>query len=584
MLTSSASSSPAVAASARVAPTWRERMLAAWRAPRSPQAIVFILVLWFTVTANWALWMRLGHVDGHNGSPWVLRAQFLLLVVPALTMVLSLTAWPRGMKPVWALLLVVAAATQHFMLAYGTVVDPGMVRNVLQTHASESADLLHPLLLLHLAVVVVVPLVWLWQVPVQRAGALRSLWRTTAMAVAAALVLVGSVFAMYRDLAPVVRNNMALRFMLNPASPVLSTLDVVVKPLFKRPKPFVSIAAGATLGPGLTAAQGAERVPLLVLVVGETARSDHFGLNGYERDTTPELARRGVLSWTNVRSCGTSTLESVPCMFSHLGRSGYLKRVAQYDNLLDVLQTAGLAVLWLDNQAGCKGVCERVPSASTDDAQKTPAGQALCTDGECLDLLMLEGLDERIARLPEDARARGVVLVLHQMGSHGPAYHRRSAPERKVFEPECRTHALADCPRDQLINVYDNSIRETDHFLGRTLDWIAARKDRYDGGMVYVSDHGESLGEMGLYLHGMPYAVAPDVQKHVPLVAALGPLGARRGIDTACLQAGLGQPLTHDNLYHSVLGLLDVRSPTYQQGLDMFASCRPATQRVAQAS
>ena len=132
--------------------------------------------------------------------------------------------------------------------------------------------------------------------------------------------------------------------------------------------------------------------------------------------------------------------------------------------------------------------------------------------------------------------------------------------------------------------MYDNAIRETDDFLGRTLDWIAARKDRYDGGMVYVSDHGESLGEVGLYLHGMPYAVAPDVQKHVPLVAALGPLGARRGIDTACLQAGLGQPLTHDNLYHSVLGLLGVRGPTYQQGLAVFASCRPPTQRVVQAS
>jgi lipid A ethanolaminephosphotransferase len=545
--------------------------------------VVLVLVVWLALSANWALWLRLGAVDGYNGAAWLLRVKFVLLILPALTLGLGFTAWPRGMKPVWGVLLVVAAAAQHFMLAYGAVVDTGMVRNVLQTHVSESADLWHPMLLVHL-LVVVLPLAWLWQVPVRRLGPWRALGRTVVMCVAAAAVLVLGVFAMYRDLAPVVRNNMALRFMLNPVSPVLSVADVVLKPLLRRPRPFVEIAHGATLGPAMVANTGTQRPPLLVLVVGETARADHFALNGYARDTTPELAGRGALSWTQVRSCGTSTLESVPCMFSHLGRTDFVKRGAEYENLLDVLQEAGLAVLWLDNQAGCKGVCARVPSASTDDMHATAAGKALCTGDECLDLLMLEGLDERIAQLDDARRARGVVLVMHQMGSHGPAYHRRSAPERKRFQPECRTHALADCAQEHLVNVYDNSILETDHFLARTVDWIRARAGRYDGAMLYVSDHGESLGEMGLYLHGMPYAVAPDVQKHVPMVAVLDKLGQRRHVDGECLKAARHEPLSHDHLYHTVIGLLDVLTPTYQPALDAFARCRTAPARVAAAS
>jgi lipid A ethanolaminephosphotransferase len=435
-------------------------------------------------------------------------------------------------------------------------------------------------LLAHLVLVAGLPVAWLWQVPVLRAGGWGSLRRTVVLLMGAAALLVLVVLGMYRDLAPVVRNNMALRFAFNPLSPVLSMADVLVKPLLRQPRPFVSIAGGAQLD---AAYAGAARPALLVLVVGETARADHFGLNGYARDTTPELARRDVLSWRHVQSCGTSTLHSVPCMFSHLGHTAFERRVADYDNLLDVLQQAGLAVLWLDNQAGCKGVCDRVAHASTEDAAHSVAGEGLCTDGECLDDLLLEGLDERIAQLPKERRQRGVVLVMHQMGSHGPAYYKRSTPETKAFQPECATNALASCAQEALVNVYDNSIRHTDRFLAHTLDWLRARSQHYDPGFLYLSDHGESLGEMGLYLHGMPYAVAPMAQKHVPMVAWAGPLGARSGVDVECLGGTLNAELTHDNLYHTVLGLMGVRSATYQSALDAFATCRKNESKAGSA-
>ena len=545
----------------------------AWSAPRSPQAVVLVLSLWLLLTTNWALWLRLPHLDGYDGSLGLLVLRLLPLGLGGILALLSLTAWPRGMKPLWLALLLVAGSAQYFMIAYGTVMDSGMVNNILQTDWRESSDLFNPHLLLQLLLVAGLPAAWLVPLRVRRPrGPMQSALRMLALLALALALLAASVFASYRDLAPVVRNNLWMRHMLNPVSPVLASLDAALKPLLRPKRPFASIAAGATLGASYAAQP---KPPLFVIVVGETARAANWGLNGYARDTTPQLARRQVLNWSNVTSCGTSTRESVPCMFSHLGRDAFYKSKVDYDNLVDVLHNAGLAVLWLDNQAGCKGVCDRIPSASTADRVNTPDGKALCTpDGECLDAIMLSGLDERIAALPRERRERGVVLVLHEMGSHGPAYYKRSTPETKVFQPECLTNALSSCTREQVVNVYDNSIRYNDLFLSQTIDWLARQQAHYQTGMLYMSDHGESLGELGIYLHGMPYAMAPDTQKHIPMVAWLGNLGERTGVSERCVRGRLDAPLSHDNLFHTVLGLLDVASPTYEKPMDALAACR----------
>jgi len=377
--------------------------------------------------------------------------------------------------------------------------------------------------------------------------------------------------AIYPVLAPLVRNHMELRYLPNPIVPVWSAVRVATRRLGNRPGPLLPISVGAALG---TSHAASARPPLLVLVIGETARGDHFGLNGYRRDTTPELAAKGVMSFRNVRSCGTSTLASVPCMFSSLGKEKFESRKADQENLLDVVHAAGMAVLWLDNQAGCKGVCDRVASVSTGDLAGTPAEARLCADSECLDEALLVGLDARLAALPAEQRKNGVLLVMHQMGSHGPAYARRSPAAYKRFEPECRTTTLGDCVPAELVNAYDNSIAYTDHVLAATIDW-ARNQTNYAPALLYVSDHGESLGEYGVFLHGLPYPFAPEAQKHVAMVAWLGEgAAARDRLDVACLRRRLDEPLSHDHLYHSVLGLLDVTTPTYDRRLDIWSPCK----------
>jgi lipid A ethanolaminephosphotransferase len=308
---------------------------------------------------------------------------------------------------------------------------------------------------------------------------------------------------------------------------------------------------------------------VLVLVLGETARAANFSLLGYARQTNPELARLDVVALSDVHSCGTSTEVSVPCMFSRDGRANYDEaRIRQSEGVLQVLARAGYAVQWRDNQSGCKGVC----AGTGIDYRKLKADAApgLCRDGECYDEILVESLRADIAAVQRDT-----VIVLHMMGNHGPAYHRRYPPAFRRFQPDCQTAQLRDCSRAEVVNAYDNAILYTDHVLADIVRTLDTASTRLDTAMLYVSDHGESLGEGGFYLHGLPYRIAPEVQTRVPMLLWLSPdFAASAAIDRSCLQAQAALPRSHDNLFDSVLGALQVETVDYRAELDLFAACR----------
>ncbi len=555
-------------------PSWIERVDAWMARPRSTRNVVLWLSLYLAIAANWPLWFDLARIGGAPSVYLRSVGAMALLLVAGTVALLSLTAWSRWVKPLWFAVVVLAAVVQHYMLAYRIVMDPSMLANASQTDVHEIGDLLSWRMVFNVMLVSVPAAWWLWRVRIVRMSVWTQTWRNLALCVGALAVAVGGGMAMNRELAPLMRNNVHVRYMLNPLATVYSGATVALRPLFKHSRKLIPMTAGAALGASYA---GQVRPPLFVIVVGETARADHFALNGYARDTTPELAKREVLSYRNVHSCGTNTLASVPCMFSPLGKSGFEARKDDYENLLDVLQASGLAVFWIENQAGCKDVCNRIPNDFAVNGLSPQTKAALCDGDECLDQALLNGLDARLAALPAERRNKGVVLVMHQMGSHGPAYYKRSPADMKTFNPECKNNALAECAHAELLNGYDNSIRNTDQVLAKTIDWLKTQSKDYDTAMLYQSDHGESLGEYGLFLHGLPYGVAPEVQKHVPLVAWFSEgMQQREKLSTRCMQGDLDKPYTHDNLYHTALGVMDVRSPSYKAALDMFAGCRAA--------
>lgn len=525
------------------------------------------------VVGNLPLWQRVLALGGQPRQQAVLLGGLGLMVLGGTVALLSLLTWPRVYRLAASLLVLVTAFNTHFMWQYGAVIDPTMLANVVQTDAREVRDLLSPALLFTVLLVAGVPLWWIWRQPLRTRPWLAQTGRNAGAVVLGLLFTVLVTLLTYQSMASLMRNNKSLRYMINPLNSVHAAARLAAEQLPKKVRSLQTVGEDAQLGASYTQQT---RPPLLVLVVGETARAQNWGLSGYARPTTPALARwqaqGDLVNYTQVQSCGTNTQVSVPCLFSPLTREQGGDKTAEHENLLDVLQRAGLAVLWLDNQSGCKGVCGRVPNASTREL-KLPG---LCEGEECFDEAMLHRLDERLAALDPQRRARGVVLVLHQMGSHGPAYSRRTPANRKPFMPECTSNTLSDCAADQLMNAYDNTVAYTDHFLDQTLQWLhqQATAGKHDTGLIYVSDHGESLGENGLYLHGVPYAFAPEQQTHVPMVTWLSPgLQQRSGVGSDCLRARADQPLSHDHLFHSVLGLMHVRTQAYQPALDLFAPC-----------
>ena len=562
-------------------PTFRNRRIRA-QVPATPSqqqglnplTLAWIASLWLATLANWPLWRALASLP--EMASW--RGHLFMLALGGMVtalcaFVLTLAAWRWSIKPAIALFLVTAAAGAHFMGAYSAVIDASMMLNVLQTDLRESRDLFSLQLVITALVLAVAPLVWLARVPVQRIGGWRQLRRNLLGAVGAIALTGGLLVLFYADMSATMRNHKSVRYLVNPLNSFYALGVVAAQANAKPSGPPAPVGQDAHLVPHATAS----RPPLLLLVLGETARADHFSLNGYARTTTPELAALGVLNFSQVTACGTSTAASLPCMFSVFGKAGHEAQAQPHENVLDVLHRAGLAVLWVDNQAGCKGVCDRVAHVRAADPvpgrEPAPAPPLCAADGECFDEALLQGLDERIAALPAERRERGVVVVLHQMGSHGPAYWKRSPNGRKPFQPECETNVLQECDPQALINSYDNSIAYTDHLLAGTIGWLKAHTAGHETALLYLSDHGESLGENHLYLHGLPYALAPREQKHVPMVMWLSQSSAGH-LRPGCLKDKADTPLSHDNLSHTLLGLMGVQTQAYQESLDIAAPCR----------
>ncbi|WP_233370091.1 phosphoethanolamine transferase [Roseateles cellulosilyticus] len=556
-----------------------KRLLAWFRPDTSrPLSQAWLAAAWMGLLANWPLWQQLNTLPG-VGVGFTLA--FAGMVTAATGAVLSLLAWPRLIKGVLVVLLLASGALAYFIGSYGIVFDPTMVVNMVQTDVRETRDLLSWRLFASLALLGALPAWWLLRRPAAPAQALpRRLGGNLAgfaLGLVAMVLLALSVFA---TLSSTMRNYKSIRYMVTPLNAVYSVSIVGVRSLSGPKGPPVVIGADARLLPR----PDGSKPPLLLFVVGETARGMNFSLNGYARPTNPELTKLqgpSLVSLRQVTSCGTATAASLPCMFAPQGRAGFDADKPQ-ENLLDVLQRAGLAVLWLDNQSGCKGLCDRVPHSPTaklpDGAAPLPAG--LCSkdelgEEECFDEALLHELDKRIAALDPERLKRGLVLVMHQMGSHGPAYFKRSPPDLKPFQPECKSNTLQQCQREQVVNAYDNTLVTTDRLLTRAIGWLQARSARFDTGMLYVSDHGESLGENGLYLHGMPYAMAPKEQTHVPMILWVPEGGATAAsLKPGCLGSLRDQPASHDNLFHTVMGWVGARADVYKPEWDLLAGCR----------
>ena len=524
----------------------------------STNQVLLAAALFLTAFANLAFFRNLAAAFAE--TPWGLLHMLSLAVVLmcATVLLLALVSFRPVLKPVLFTLFGVASLSAYFMDTYNVIIDRDMLVNAMATNPAESGDLLTPRLFLYLGLLGLLPSLVLWRVrirparPHQALGS-RLLLGGGALVVMLALVLISSAFY-----AAFVREHKELRYYANPLTPLYSAYKFGKTRLQGRTVEVQAIGEDAEIP-----ATDIDR-ELVIMVLGETARADRFSLNGYARETNPELARHGVISFTDVSACGTSTAISVPCMFDIYDRDEFsADKTEATENALDVLNHAGVRILWRDNNSDSKGVADRLAFQDFRSPELNP----VC-DEECRDVGMLSGLSDFIDQ-QEDG---DILIVLHQMGSHGPAYFKRYPQEFRVFAPTCESNQLDSCSESEIANTYDNTILYTDHFLGRAIELLRGYDDRFETVMLYASDHGESLGESGVYLHGLPYWLAPDAQTHVPVILWFG--RNYHDVDVDAMRQLADEPLSHDNLFHTLLGLFELDTGVYDGSMDLLQKSR----------
>ena len=531
-----------------------------WRPEVSATTLTLATSLFSSLACNTSLWRKLADLPAV--SPLFFAGMFVL-VTALQFIILSLFVNRWTAKPVLALLSLLTGASVYFMDRFGVYMDAAMIRNVFETDVREVRDLLAWDMLPYLGFYVLLPWGLLARVRIRRPPLRRSGWQPLLAVLLAALVTGGAFFTVSKTLVPLMREQKTLRYLITPSNYLYSLIRVYILGESSASKPREPVGLDAKPLPRPAGA----KPRLLLVVLGETQRAANWGLNGYSRQTTPELAARNVINYAQTTSCGTNTATSVPCMFSVYGRRHYDEdRIRGSESVLNVLQHAGQRVLWRDNQSGCKGVCKGVEELVMTD-RKDPA---FCHGDECFDGILLSGLDQEVRKTPGD-----LVVVMHLMGLHGPAYFQRYPAEFRRFTPTCDTTQLETCTHQQIVNTYDNGMLYSDHVIASMIDFLKTQAGSRDTALLFVSDHGESLGENNLYLHSIPWSIAPDTQTHVPMVLWLSPeFRQAAGLREDCLRQRAAQPASHDNLFHTVLGLMGVGTSVYESGMDLTAGCR----------
>lgn len=529
--------------------------------------IAFLTSLFIVLFDNNLFWQSFIEKLGIDRlTDLVLLITMGLTILLLINLVFTLVAFRWVFKPFLALILLLSASVSYFADNFGVIVDQSMIHNIFETNVSEASELLTRPLVWHLTLYAGVPILLLLITKVRYSGWKRELLMRSGVLLGSLALVGGLAFANYKEITLFGRANRSLQMYINPTYPIHSLKKVVKTMYFSHSdEPLQAIAADARH-------IDSDPKEVIVLVVGETARSQSFGLNGYNRDTNPQLHGNNVIDFTDVASCGTATAESLPCMFSLQGHDNYSRSSAiRSENLLDILDRTGIKVIWRDNDSGDKGVAKRVVYQDLSHQKDSE----FCSEDNCYDEVLLDGFESLIQSAPGDT-----LVILHTKGSHGPSYYKRTPPNFKVFLPECSQDNVQDCSQQEIVNAYDNTIVYTDYILSKVIETL--KKQDFETAMLYISDHGESLGENGLYLHGLPYVLAPPEQTHVPMIfwASEQFLTAKQINQTALFNEEHAH-FSHDNLFHSMLGLFDVRTNSYQPELDIFATPRQviSTQR-----
>lgn len=522
--------------------------------PVRPVYLMMISAIFIIIFTNTVFFQSLLKVFPLNGENIFFLISLVLVYYSLLVIIFSLFSFRKTLKPFLILMLILSATVHYFMESYNIVIDKSMLENVIQTNITEVDDLLTFKFFITLFLLGVLPSYIIYKIPVAYTGFKRAFIQRIKFILIHFLIIIVLLFSFSKFYTSFFREHKELRLRTNPLATIYNSVNYVVEKLLTRTIPMKIIGQDAHIVKGKDTKRN-----IVIMVVGEAARADHFSLNGYKKDTNPLLSKEDIVNFPQMYSCGTNTATSVPCMFSMYNSDVYTSVKGWHTySVLDVLAHAGVEILWRENNSDSKGVALRVPF----EYYKTNINNRVCDD-ECRDEGMLIGLDKVIEKSKKD-----ILIVLHQMGTHGPAYYKRYPKAFEHFTPVCESNQLGSCTTEEIRNAYDNALRYTDYFLSQTIELLKRYEESANTTMIYMADHGESLGEKGLYLHGLPKFMAPDSQVHI---GAFMWFGKNNPVDESALKLKAKNRYSHDYLFSTLLGLFSVKTKVYTPHLDILA-------------
>lgn len=426
---------------------------------------------------------------------------------------------------------IVNAIAVYFVNTYSVIIDESMVGNVLNTNYAESSSFVSVKLFLYIILLGILPAIYVIRakivtVPVKRFLVVISLTLVVMLAIA---------FANAANWLWIDKNSKTLGGLAMPWS---YTVNLSLFYVHKHQENEKEI-----LLPDAIIKDNQKSV--VVLVIGESARSENFSLYGYSKNTNPLLSKMTDLHHFNATSCATYTTAGVKCILEH-ENTGDL-----YEILPNYLYRNGVDVTWRTTNWG-------EPPVHIKNYLNKEALMKDCKGEGCnYDEVLLNNLPAQI----RSSTKNKVLIVLHTSTSHGPEYSTKYPPRFETFKPVCNSVELSKCSHDELVNAYDNTINYTDYILSKLIQDLKQLKE-YKTAMIFISDHGESLGEKNLYMHGLPLSLAPKQQYDIPFIVWTS--------DNSLKQIKPDNTLTQNYVFHSVLNFLGVQSPVYKEEMNIF--------------
>ena len=528
----------------------------------SQYKLILFSSIFFVLFYNFSFFTNLIKTYGFDGFNTIYILFTTIILISFITLLFTIFSSKYTTKPMLIIIFCISAFAAYFMDTYHIIIDDSMIRNSLQTNLNESVDLFSLKLMAYVVFLAIIPSYFIYRTKIEyQSFKLETFSKLKTIFLSLIIILI-ILFSFSKFYTSFFREHKPLRYSVNPIYWLYSVGNFINKTINSGEIVIKEIGIDAKIIED-THINKKKKSELIIMVLGEASRADRFSLNGYEKKTNPLLENEELISFPNISSCGTSTAHSVPCMFSIFDRKDYdYKKGVSTQNILDVLNhTENVKVLWRDNNSDSKGVALRVEFEDF----KTPKTNTKCDDTECRDEGMLVGLDDYISK----NKGKDILIVLHQMGNHGPAYFKRYPKEFEKFTPVCKTNQLENCTQEEVSNSYDNAILYTDYFLSEVIKFLKPYSNDYEAGMFYMSDHGESLGENGIYLHGMPYFMAPKEQTNVASIFWASE-GLKEDINMEKLKSYKDKNFSQDNLFHSLLGLFEVKSEVYKKEMDIF--------------